>query len=238
MKKRLPLVIGIIVALVIVCAVLYILFNKKSPETNVDNDTLETVVETDEDLDSDTADCEKTIQKYLDKSDKQWEGNEVKAWDNIVVDYIWRLEDGTVFDTSIKLVAEACGTYDVNRDYTQGLSFQAWASQVVKWFDDWVIWMKIWQTKTVQFWPEDGYGMHDESLVTDFSADEIWNISQFKEGDLVSLWMGYTAKVLKVTDKSITLDFNHELAGKTLIFDITLKENIGSVSTDIQPEND
>lgn len=227
MKKRLPLIIGIIIALIVVGAVLYMLFNKKSSEINVDNEVAKTD-EIDEDTVSETTDCEKIIQTYLDKADKQWYWNEVKVWDNIVVDYIWRLEDGTVFDTSIQTIAEACGIYSVGRDYTQGLSFEAWAGQMVKWFDNWVIWMKIWQTKTVKFWPEEWYGVYDENLVTKFSEDEIWDISQFTEWDTVSLWMGYTAKVLKVSDKNITLDFNHELAGKTLIFDITLKENIGS----------
>jgi peptidylprolyl isomerase len=35
--------------------------------------------------------------------------------------------------------------------------------------------------------------------------------------------MGYPAKIIKITDKEITLDMNHELAGKDLIFDITMK---------------
>ena len=192
--------------------------NKDEENTNVENQTTSTVTE----------ECKKAVEDYLAWADKQWQWEEVKSWDNIVVDYIWRLEDGNVFDTSIKSVAEACDTYNPDRDYNQWLSFQAWAGQMVRWFDNGVIWMKIWQTKTVQFGPEEGYGAYDESLVTDFSSNEIWDISQFKEGDIVPLWMGYAAKVLKVTDKSVTLDFNHELAGKTLIFDITLKENIGS----------
>jgi FKBP-type peptidyl-prolyl cis-trans isomerase 2 len=35
--------------------------------------------------------------------------------------------------------------------------------------------------------------------------------------------MGLPAKILKITDKEVSLDFNHELAGKDLIFDITVK---------------
>jgi FKBP-type peptidyl-prolyl cis-trans isomerase 2 len=35
--------------------------------------------------------------------------------------------------------------------------------------------------------------------------------------------MGYPAKIVKITDKEITFDMNSELAGKDLIFDITLK---------------
>ena len=169
-------------------------------------------------------DCQTAIDKYLNSSDKQWEWEEIKQWDNIVVDYIWRLEDWTVFDTSIKTIAEACGTYTEARDYTEWLSFQAWAGQMVKWFDNAVIWMKKWQTKTVNFGPEEWYGEYDEKNVVTFPESEAWDLSQYTEWDTVYLWMWMPAKILKITDKDITLDLNHELAGKNLIFDITVKE--------------
>ena len=171
----------------------------------------------------DNSNCEATVQKYLDWVDKEWQWEEIKQWDNIVVDYIWRLEDWTVFDTSIKSIAEACGTYVEGRDYTQWLSFEAMWWQMVKWFDEWVIWMKVWQTKTVQFWPEKWYGEYDDSLIMNAPIDEVWDVSQFSEWDTVYLWMGYPAKIVKITDKEVTFDMNHELAGKDLIFDITIK---------------
>jgi len=87
---------------------------------------------------------QKSVQEYLEKSDKEWKWVEIKAWDNIVVDYIWRLEDGTVFDTSVESVAKECWKYNESRDYTEWLTFQVWAWQMIKWFDEWVIWMKIW----------------------------------------------------------------------------------------------
>ena len=167
--------------------------------------------------------CEKAVQKYLDWADKEWQWEEVKKWDNIVVDYIWRLEDGTVFDTSIQSIAEACDKYNEARDYTEWLSFEAQGGQMVKWFDNWVIWMKVWQTKTVQFWPEEWYGEYDESLVITYPISEVGDVSQFSEWDTVYLWMWLPAKILKITDKDVTFDFNSELAGKNLIFDITLK---------------
>ena len=168
-------------------------------------------------------DCQKAVNKYLEWADKSGKWDEVKKWDNIVVDYIWRLDDGSVFDTSIKSIAEECGVYNENRNYTEWLSFQAQAGQMVKWFDDGVIWMKVWQTKTVQFWPEEWYGQYDKSLVVTAPISDFGDVSQFSEWDTVYLWMGYPAKIIKITDKEITLDMNHELAGKDLIFDITMK---------------
>jgi FKBP-type peptidyl-prolyl cis-trans isomerase 2 len=94
---------------------------------------------------------------------------------------------------------------------------------MVQWFDNWVIWMKVWQTKTVQFWPEEWYGEYDENLVVSAPIDEVWDVSQLNEWDTVYIWMWYPAKIVKITDKEVTFDMNSELAGKNLIFDITLK---------------
>ena len=168
-------------------------------------------------------DCEKAVQKYLEWADKKWSWEEVKNGDNITVDYIWRLEDWTVFDTSIESVAKACWKYNEARNYSEWLSFEAMWWQMVKWFDEAVIWMRLWQTKTVQFWPEKWYGEYDKEAVVTAPITQFWDISQFNEWDTVDLWMGMPAKILKITDKEITFDFNSELAWKDLIFDITVK---------------
>ena len=165
----------------------------------------------------------KVIEEYLKWADQKWEWEEIKKWDNIVVDYIWRLEDGTVFDTSIKSIAEACWKYDENRNYDEWLAFKVWWGQMIKWFDEWVVWMKKWQTKTVKFWPEKWYWRRNEQYVMTYTSDEVWDLSKFKQWQTIYLWIWAAAKIVNLTDKEITIDLNHELAGKDLIFDITIK---------------
>ena len=136
---------SLLVSLILLSGILLTACGKKSEE-NVENSDIPEVTVNEE--------CQKAVQEYLDGADKKWLWEEVKAWDNITVDYIWRLEDGTVFDTSIESVAKEYWKYNENRNYEEWLTFQVWAWQMIKWFDEWVIWMKVWQTKTVQFWPE------------------------------------------------------------------------------------
>ena len=150
-------------------------------------------------------------------------GKKVENGDNITVDYIWRLENGTVFDTSIESVAKENWKYNESRDYTQWLTFDVWAGKMIKWFDEWVVWMKVWQTKTVEISPEEGYGLYDDSLVVTVPIDEVGDVSELSEWDTVYVWAWYPAKITKITDQEVTFDMNHELAGKNLIFDITLK---------------
>lgn len=170
------------------------------------------------------SECSKAIENYLAWADKSWEWEEIKNWDNIIVDYIGRLEDGTVFDTSIESIAKACGSYNEARDYTSWLSFEVWAWQMIKGFDEWVLGMKLGQTKTVKFWPEKWYGERNEDYVMTYSAEEVGgDLSQYEEWMTLYLQIWMAAKVIKVTDKELTIDLNHELAGKDLIFDITIK---------------
>ena len=203
----------LLVSLILLSGVLFTACGKKDKEP-IQNEPTEVI---------EVSNCEKTVQKYLNWTEKKWEWVEVKDWDNIVVDYILRLEDGTVFDTSIESVAKACGKYITWGDYTQWLSFEVWVGQTIKWFDEWVIWMKVWQTKTIQFWPEEWYWEYDKKKVEKFTSNDIWDLSQYE------VWIRFQnsyyeiGTITSVTDKEIVVDFNHELAGKNLILDITLK---------------
>ena len=221
----------ILVSLILLCGILLTWCFKKSEEninvnSEASNPTQSSEVQNDDLLSSNTTvmNCEKIIKDYLENADKEWKWEWIKVWDNIVVDYIWRLDDGTVFDTSIESIARACGKYSEGRDYTQWLSFEVWAGQMIKWFDNGVVWMKLWQTKTVKFGPDEWYGQRNEQYVLTYTKEEVgWDLSQFIEWQTIYLGIGAAAKIVRVTDKDVTLDLNHELAWKDLIFDITIK---------------
>jgi len=91
-------------------------------------------------------------------------------------------------------------------------------------FDRAVEWMKVWQTKTVEISPSDAYWEIDESLLISVKKSQLQLPDQYKEWDVLYAPNGQSIKIHKVTKNEITLDTNHELAGKTLIFDITIKE--------------
>ena len=221
---------SLLVSLILLSWVLLIWCGKKTEE-NVNitvNNNLDSSsdIQNNDVLSSNTTemDCTKVIKNYLANADKNWKWEWIKVWDNIVVDYIWRLEDWSVFDTSIESIAKACWKYNEGRDYTQWLGFEVWAGQMIKWFDNWVVWMKLWQTKTVKFGPDEWYGQRNEQYVLTYTKEEVGgDLSQFQEWQTIYLGIWAAAKIVKVTDKDVTLDLNHELAGKDLIFDITIK---------------
>ena len=66
------------------------------------------------------AQCEEAVQAYLSEA-KNFDTDTdqvVSNGDVVVVDYIGRLDNGEVFDTSLESVAKACNLYTEQRDYT------------------------------------------------------------------------------------------------------------------------
>ena len=93
------------------------------------------------------------------------DGVKVSNGDTVSVNYIGRLDDGTVFDTSYEEVAKENDIYTPGRPY-KPLTFEVGAGQMIKGFDDAVIGMKVNETKTVVIPPEDAYGEWDPAMVT------------------------------------------------------------------------
>jgi peptidylprolyl isomerase len=169
-------------------------------------------------------DCSKAIKTYLKSADMKWAWVEVKSWDSITVDYVWRFDDENVFDTSVESIAKACSKYTEWRDYDSWLPFTVWAGQMIAWFDKAVVGMKIWQTKTVTLKPEEAYWPRDEKQIVTIEKSKIPNADQYQEGMQVQTAYGQVLTVIKVTKNDITFDWNSEMVGKTLIFDITIKK--------------
>jgi FKBP-type peptidyl-prolyl cis-trans isomerase 2 len=216
--------------------------------------------------------------------------------DTVYVNYIGRLTNGTIFDTSYEKTAREAGIHTIMREY-KPLEFTIGENKVISGFEDAVEGMTVGEEKTVRVPPKWAYGEPDpgkvieanrtqsfprflgmprerfidesgeepyvgltysvelyewnrtvvnltNSTVTvrldpwpnasahtnfglaDVEVDEenVYITANPVEGIMVDTDAG-PARVIDVTEDSITLDFNHRLAGKTLIFDLRL-ENI------------
>lgn len=135
--------------------------------------------------------------------------------DTVKVDYTGKLEDGTVFDTT-------------KDRYPQ--EFTIGGNQVILGFERAIVGMNPGESKTVRIPMDDAYGPHYEQMVGTMDRDrlpadmklEVGQRLQFPVPDGGGETMLVT--VTDVSDVSVTLDGNHPLAGKDLIFDIHLIE--------------
>jgi len=134
------------------------------------------------------------------------------------------LQDGTVFDTSIESVAKANGKYMTGRNYSEGLSFTVGAGQMIPGFDKGVVGMKVGATKTITLAPKDAYGERSEKNLIKVPRTQIPSSGTLEKGMKLMSSNGQTFTIYAIDSKDVTLDANPELAGKTLIFDITVKK--------------
>ena len=144
----------------------------------------------------------------------------VEKGDMLKVDYVGKLMDGTVFDTSIKSEAEKAGL--PLRPSYEPLQFAVGAGQLIEGFDTGVFGMKEGETKTVTIPPEKAYGQKRADAIISIPIEKIGNSSSIKVGALLHAQNGASGKVIEIVNGTAKIDFNHELAGQTLIFTINV----------------
>lgn len=152
----------------------------------------------------------------------------VKSGDTVQVDYIGKFENGTIFDTSIKQVAQEAGIYNPQREYTP-LNITVGSRQVIEGFEEGLIGMKVGEEKNLTIPPEKAYGKYNESWVQSVPVEELNTSEKPEVGQtLYDSRNGVRYRVIAVNETYITLDPNPELAGKTLVFYIKLVSIEGS----------
>lgn len=152
----------------------------------------------------------------------------IEQGDRVSLDYVGRFEDGTVFATSKRSVAEEHGLVDADHDDGEWtpLSFTVGAGEVIEGLDDAVLGMATGEEATVTVPPAAGYGQYDEERVREYDADtfEAMVGEPPAIGRHVEAENGLHGDVTAIADDTVQVDFNHELAGKTLVFDIRIRE--------------
>lgn len=167
--------------------------------------------------------CKNAIATYLQQTKTSTNGKLVNKGNTITVDYVGRLDEETVFDTSVESIAQACGKYATGRNYSEWLSFVVGAGQMIAGFDKGVEDMKVGETKTITIPAKEAYGERSEANMIKVPREQVPNVDQLEKGMKLMSSNGQAFTVYAIDSKEVTLDANHELAGKTLIFDITIK---------------
>jgi FKBP-type peptidyl-prolyl cis-trans isomerase 2 len=148
----------------------------------------------------------------------------------VSVNYVGKLEDGTVFDTNIAEEAQAAGSFSEIRTYSP-LTFTVGAGQMIPGFEQGVIGMKKWETKTLTIPAAEAYGEPKAELLFTTGA------TMFTDAGITPVigesynFGGAAGKVTALEWDQVTLDFNHELAGKTLIFTVTVVDVSSETAT-------
>ena len=130
----------------------------------------------------------------------------------IKVDYEGGFEDGEVFDASEK--------------HGEPLEFKAGEGMVVPGFDNAVIGMEVGEEREFTLQPEDAYGQPNPAAIQKVPKDKF--PMEIEAGMMIGIPLPsgqqIPAKIMEVTDKEVSVDMNHPMAGKVLIFKIKIVE--------------
>lgn len=136
----------------------------------------------------------------------------VKTGDTVKVNYTGRLEDGTVFDSSV-----VEGRTPLEATLGQG--------QLIKGFENGLIEMTEGEKKTITIDVEDAYGPYQESMVDEVEKDRLPGEVEVGTALQAQTQMGPINFIVKeVKENTVILDANHPLAGQKLIFDLEVVE--------------
>lgn len=137
--------------------------------------------------------------------------SKAKEGDTVFVHYTGKLDDDTVFDSS--------------RD-REPLSFAIGEGKVIPGFEEQVVGMEPGETKTITIDAAEAYGPYREDQVIVVERERLPDEIEPQVGQQLQVQQtdGSTAVVAitDVSDDKVTLDANHPLAGKDLIFDLEL----------------
>jgi len=141
------------------------------------------------------------MNKIMTKTGKP--AKKVKTGDNATVEYVGKTAEGSVFDKG-------------------RLEFEVGAGEMIAGFDSGVLGMTEGQVKTITIKPKDGYGQRDDNLMMEIPMQEFKrnNIKPVK-GAMFTI-EGQQGRIVSVRDTGVTIDFNHFLAGKILVFKVKL----------------
>jgi len=138
---------------------------------------------------------------------------QVKEADKVKVHYTGKDPEGNVFDSSLE------------RD---PLEFTVGEGKIIPGFEQALIGMEPGQSKTVTIPSDEAYGPYREDMVQEVARQDIPDNIDIEVGTRLQAQRPDQSSVIltvtNIADDKVTLDANHPLAGKDLVFDIELLE--------------
>lgn len=134
--------------------------------------------------------------------------------------------EGSIVSIEYTLTDDAGAVIDSNVD-KEPLTYVQGAGQIVGGLEKELIGLKTGDQKQVQVKPEEGYGMPSKQAFQEFPRETIPAEAQKSGATLMAKGQDGRAipmRVHEVKEKTVVVDFNHPLAGKTLNFDVKIKD--------------
>ncbi len=160
------------------------------------------------------------------KTHPKWPGS-MSLPNNAVVRFDYRLEvDGHLVDTSMEEAAKETGHHDEKRTY-RPLTVVLGAGSIIKGLEAHVQQHgEVGKTQTIELPPEEAYGHRDPKLVQNVPLAKFKKQGVTPQVGMTLNMGGRPGTVTRITGGRVRVDLNHDLAGKTLHYEYTLRDVI------------
>ena len=136
----------------------------------------------------------------------------VETNSTVILNYTGKLEDGSVFDSSLV-------------EGREPLKATLGKNELIGGFENGLVGMSIGEKKTVEIDPENAYGEILDHLIQEVDKTQMPGDVEVGTALQAQTQMGPVNFVVKeVKEGTVILDANHPLAGKKLIFDLEVLE--------------
>jgi len=131
-----------------------------------------------------------------------------KSGDTVKVHYTGRLNDNTVFDTSVG---------------SEPMEFTLGEGRLIPGFEQAVTGMQVGESKTVTIPVDEAYGQRRDDLIFEVERDKLPADIEPEVGMQLPTSQGVIT-IIEVSETTVKIDANHPLSGQDLTFDIELIE--------------
>jgi len=156
-----------------------------------------------------------------------------KKGDFLLIDYVARVsETGDVFDTTIEEVAKEEGIYKEGALYEPMLVVvgEGW---MLKALDENLLNLELGKTEKIEIPPEKGFGERDPNKIRLYPLRKLRAQGITPQIGMQLQVDGRLATVRTIGSGRVLLDFNPPLAGKTLIYEVTVQKKLQTIKDKI-----
>ncbi|MGB9937543.1 MAG: peptidylprolyl isomerase [Methanobacterium sp.] len=150
----------------------------------------------------------------------------IKEGDFIRLNYTGKVQEtGDIFDTTNEETAEEAGLQTENKTFG-AIPIAVGVGHVLKGLDNGLVGMEVGEKKEIEVAPEDGFGLRDPKLIQLIPMREFQKQNMRPQVGMTITLEGQPGKIRSISGGRVTVDFNHEFAGKTLVYDVDIEKII------------
>ncbi len=154
--------------------------------------------------------------------------------DFVKINYTGRIKDtGEVFDTTSEKVAKEAGLYKEEIIF-RPQPIVIGAGHVIKGLDEALVGLEVGEKIEIELPPEKAFGERDKKLIKTYRRKEFKKHGLDPYPGMVVEIEGKTGRVQSVKAGRVVVDFNSELAGKTVVYEINVEEKVNKLEEKIR----